>query len=65
MCLGSTKPATPMTSLTLTEMARIPAVIVGRQAGARPNRRQLGVGDWLVFADGVDEAAIHDFFGPC
>ena len=48
---GTTKPATPITSLTLTEMARMPAVMVGGRpapasSGASLSRERLVFTDW-------------------
>ena len=48
-----------MTSLTLTETARMPCGNRRRQAGARLERRELGFGQRLVGGDRVDQAAVE------
>ena len=55
---GTTKPATPTTSLTRTEIARMPGGMVGGRPAPAPCGGQLGLGDRLVGGDGDDGAAV-------
>ena len=50
---GTTKPATPMTSLTFTEIARMPGGNRRRQAGAGLDRRELALRQRLVLEHGA------------
>ena len=59
---GTTNPATPMTSLTLTEIARMPAVMVGGSPAPASRGASFVSVSGSFSTTGDDQAAVDDLF---